>query len=188
MKIGSHNSMTFARPRRWWGWAMVPFARCQRKNLKQQFYSGCRCFDLRLRFDKRTGSPYFCHGLFEVDAAVWGSLVRLNTLARLNRTTVYVRLVLEDRRKQPHNEQWFRAFCKEVETAYAHLVFFQGNRKGDWKQVYEFGCKPELSQYVGSMMPDARWYEKVLPFAYALRCNRRNGENPTGDIAIYDFI
>lgn len=31
-------------------------------------------------------------------------------------------------------------------------------------------------------------YICLSPFAYAWRCNKKNKQNPQGDIAIYDFI
>ena len=107
-----------------------------------------------------------------------------------------VRLILEDPDKQNYNVYYFEQLCRAWETHQARqsvtvnkvLLFFGGNRKGDWAQIVEFDYKPNLTQYVGSMMEDARWYEKIMPFAYAWRRNKKNKQNPQGDIAIYDFI
>ena len=107
-----------------------------------------------------------------------------------------VRLILEDPDKQNYNVYYFEQLCRVWETHQARqsvtvnnvLRFFGGNRKGDWAQIVEFDYKPNLTQYVGSMMEDARWYEKFVPFAYAWRRNKKNKQNPQGDIAIYDFI
>ena len=109
---------------------------------------------------------------------------------------VVVRLILEDPDKQNHNVYYFEQLCRVWETHQARqsvtvnkvLLFFGGNRKGDWAQIVEFDYKPNLTQYVGSMMEDARWYEKLMPFAYAWRRNKKNKQKPQGDIAIYDFI
>lgn len=35
--IGSHNSMSYLRPANWWGWLLLPFARCQSKAVEGQF-------------------------------------------------------------------------------------------------------------------------------------------------------
>lgn len=195
--IGTHNSMTYLRPQKWYGWLMIPFARCQRKTIEEQWDNGARCFDLRIRFTKQ-GEPYFAHGLYECThkanpAHVLEELYKL--MLRDNEQAV-VRLILEDPGKQNYNVYYFEQLCRVWETHQARqsvtvnkvLHFFGGNRKGDWAQIVEFDYKPNLTQYVGSMMEDARWYEKLMPFAYAWRRNKKNKQNPQGDIAIYDFI
>lgn len=193
--IGTHNSMTYLRPQKWYGWFMIPFARCQRKTIEEQWHDGARCFDLRIRFTKQ-GEPYFAHGLYECTHKVKfiDVLTQLDKLILRDGQRAFVRLILEDPDKQNHNIVYFKAFCQAWETHQAfHTVnkwihFFGGNRKGDWAQIVEFDYKPNLTQYVGSMMEDARWYEKIMPFAYAWRRNKKNKQNPKGDIAIYDFI
>mgnify|MGYP000455399233 FL=1 len=187
--IGTHNSMTYLQPHKWYGWFMIPFARCQRKTIEQQWNDGARCFDLRIRFT-RQGEPYFAHGLYECTHKVKfiDVLVQLYRLSFRNNQRAFVRLILEDPDKQNHNVVYFKKFCEVLEIKYKAIHFFGGNRKGDWAQIVEFDYKPELQQYVGSMMADARWYEKIMPFAYAWRRNKKNKQNPQGDIAIYDFI
>ena len=187
--------MTYLQPQKWYGWFMIPFARCQRKTIEQQWNDGARCFDLRIRFTKQ-GEPYFAHGLYECTHKVKfiDVLTQLDKLILRDGQRAFVRLILEDPDKQNHNVVYFKAFCQAWETHQAfHTVnkwiyFFGGNRKGDWAQIVEFDYKPNLTQYVGSMMEDARWYEKIMPFAYAWRRNKKNKQNPQGDIAIYDFI
>ena len=186
--IGTHNSMTFARPAKWYGYLMIPFARCQRKALQGQFRAGARCFDLRVRFHS-DGTPCFAHGLMEVRGNVQAALITLNALATRAKCPVHVRLVLEDPKLRACQEKPFRDLCRLCESKYTALSFFQGNRKGDWAQVYEFKEKPVLAQCVGSMAADARWYERFIPCLYARRRNRHNLANPpAADIAIYDFL
>lgn len=195
--IGTHNSMTYLRPQKWYGWFMIPFARCQRKTIEQQWNDGARCFDLRIRFTKQ-GEPYFAHGLYECThkANPAHVLEELYKLMLRDNEQAFVRLILEDPDKQNYNVYYFEQLCRVWETHQALqsvttnkvLRFFGGNRKGDWAQIVEFDYKPNLTQYVGSMMEDARWYEKLMPFAYAWRRNKKNKQNPQGDIAIYDFI
>lgn len=195
--IGTHNTMTYLRPQKWYGWLIIPFARCQRKTIEQQWNDGARCFDLRIRFTKQ-GEPYFAHGLYECThkANPAHVLEDLYKLMLRDNEQAFVRLILEDPDKQNYNVYYFEQLCRVWETHQARqsvtvnnvLRFFGGNRKGDWAQIVEFDYKPNLTQYVGSMMEDARWYEKIMPFAYAWRRNKKNKQNPQGDIAIYDFI
>ena len=195
--IGTHNSMTYLPPEHWYGWFMIPFARCQRKTIEQQWDNGARCFDLRIRFTKQ-GEPYFAHGLYECThkANPAHVLEDLYKLMLRDNEQAFVRLILEDPDKQNHNVYYFEQLCRTWETHQARqsvttnkvLRFFGGNRKGDWAQIVDFDYKPNLIQYVGSMMEDARWYEKIMPFAYAWRRNKKNKNNSQYDIAIYDFI
>ena len=181
--------MTYLRPQKWYGWFMIPFARCQRKTIEQQWNDGARCFDLRIRFTKQ-GEPYFAHGLYECTHKVKfiDVLTQLDKLILRDGQRAFVRLILEDPDKQNHNVFYFKEFCQDWSKDNKLMHLFGGNRKGDWAQIVEFDYKPNLTQYVGSMMEDARWYEKFMPFAYAWRRNKKNKQNPQGDIAIYDFI
>lgn len=184
--VGTHNSMTFLPPRRWWGWAAIPFARCQSRDLGRQFADGARCFDLRVRFDSN-GDPFFAHGLLRFRGSVPKTLDALSTLAAGSGETVCVRLILEDLKDRWPSAMAFCRFCKAAEDAYPLLRFFGGNRKCDWNQLYQFAFKPTLVQAVGSMAADARWYERIIPWLYARRSNRSNTPQP-GCITIYDFL
>ena len=68
-KLGTHNSMTYMKPRTTQMLAMWPFAKCQSMTYTEQYDFGVRFFDLRIRFID--GKPYFAHGeveFTEVDA------------------------------------------------------------------------------------------------------------------------
>lgn len=87
---GSHNSFTGYKPKQWWGWLFLPFARCQRADVGQQMESGARVFDLRVRFD-RHGGLVACHGLVTFEADVQ------EIVAGLEGAGCYYRVVLENR-------------------------------------------------------------------------------------------
>lgn len=190
--IGTHNSMTFLRPAKWYGWFMIPFARCQRKTIMQQWKAGARVFDLRVKFD-RYGNSYFAHGLYDCTYLLTLDFVirLIEQLRYYYKEEVYVRLILEDTKADNFQAEYFRDACKRIEEKFEHIHFFGGNRKGDWKKLYTFKRDVHDSlnnQWVSSMMDDARWYEKFLPFAYALRCNKRNKENVKPKFNLFDFI
>ena len=109
--IGTHNSMTFLPPEHWYGWFMIPFARCQNKTIEEQWYDGARCFDLRIRFTKQ-GEPYFAHGLYECTHEVKpiDVLVRLDRLMIRYNQPAFVRLILEDPNRQNYNVVYFKEF------------------------------------------------------------------------------
>lgn len=175
VKIGTHNSMTYLPPRRWY---MHPFrfmAKCQSVNLKEQYKLGARMFDLRIRFDKN-GKPYFCHGLISFKGDVE------QALQFLNKRRATVRLILEKNTENPYQDSLFVEFCSRVKEQYNKVKFFGGVRKGDWKTLYDFGFYPEyIDKYASNNQPGPNYTGTVLddlwPWIYAKLNNRKNFEN-----------
>lgn len=181
MFIGSHNTMSYLPPRRWWQWPLRIFARCQRRTLAEQIAAGIRVFDLRVY---RDGDRWhFAHGLVSFRGAeLYGVLEQLPPHS-------IVRLILERGRK---NVMAFRALCQHLEAAHKHLTFIGGRRKKDWALLYDFAANKQypdwlIFQHVSSMAADARWYEKILPCLYARRRKPSMDELAEG-IHLYDFI
>ena len=132
----------------------------------------------------------FAHGIVKLKGDVYKTINEIDSLigkriVAFNNHAVYVRIVCEDKTKDESIAENFNRLCLELlKTDY--IVPFEGRRKGDWKLLYDFKCKPRLTQHVGSMAPDARWYEKFMPKKYAKRMNEQN--QPQEDISLYDFI
>lgn len=192
--IGTHNSMTYLPPARWYMWFMIPFARCQRAAIEEQWKAGARVFDIRLRFD-REGNLSYAHGLYHCRRSKAPGLCDL--LGKLQKwqtdsgEQVYVRLILEDSQKEYYQASYFIDLCAELEDLFPGLTFYGGNRKGDWKKLWKFRGDVDdtlNNQWVSSMAEDARWYEKALPFAYARRCNKRNKEGVRQIFNLFDFL
>ena len=58
---GSHNSWTYLKPKKWWMYLIRWAAKCQSKNIIEQYNAGVRCFDLRLKC-KENGDMCIAHG------------------------------------------------------------------------------------------------------------------------------
>ena len=104
-----------------------------------------------------------------------------------------------DNLRTRHNERskeqeiLFIDFCNDIENVFGeYMTFFEGRRKGDWALIYNFKHKQPINQFVGSMAEDARWYEKIMPFAYARRKNKANMQLATeilkDKVNLFDFI
>ena len=192
--LGSHNTMTYLRPSNWWLWLGHKIvAQCQNKTIEEQFEKGIRCFDLRVYYDKNYDKFFFSHGMIRYDKKydIHSVVKTINTLARKNKSNVYIRLILE----HCENEYYaikFVSLCKYlVSRKYKYIDFIGGNRKGDWKQLYDFAnnihdC--DINQFVSSMAQDARWYEKFIPRLYAMRMNKINKNFADNFINLYDFV
>lgn len=186
MNIGTHNSMSYLPPKKWYMWPFRFIAKCQKKNIEEQYKLGARMFDLRVSFDDNA-IPEFRHGSMAYKGDVHSVLETLNNLPN----KVYVRLVLEigKNNKEPQfRETLFSKYCAEWEKEFTNLRFFEGTRKYDWKVVYNFKRKTpnivqKISSMTGSVLDD--WY----PWLYARFNNKKNIANHKGkEWLLVDFI
>ena len=205
MILGSHNSMSYLAPAHWWMWPFRIFVRCQKKTIREQFFSGVKCFDLRVSFDSH-GRARFSHGLVDfilpaaftngtslpdpVHNPVLCVLDLLDTFA-VGDNIIYVRFILEKKKSQGDFDRFYK-LCKYVEETYRHLSFIGGVYKKTWERIYDFNdtiTETEIAQPIGSMAPDARWYERLIPAIYALRHNSKATITPpTEKILLCDFV
>lgn len=171
MKIGTHNSMSYLPPKKWY---MYPFrfvAKCQETPIEKQILLGARMVDLRVAFNKE-GVLEFRHGSMAYKGNVTEVLDYLNTLSK----TIYVRLILENTKltkNKEKQEEYFKRFCFFCETNYKKLKFFCGRRKFDWKLIYKFKLNdPDITQKISSMT----WkkLDDWWPWLYAKIMNRKN--------------
>lgn len=187
-KIGTHNSMSYLPSKKWY---MTPFkfiAKCQRKNIKEQYKLGARMFDIRVSFDKN-GIPEFRHGSMVYKGNVEETLETINNLPE----KVYVRLILEANKPAKDDkvkEDLFSLFCTKWKNKYTNIRFFAGRRKYDWKLIYDFKRKePTLIQKISSMTGTVLddWY----PLMYAKVHNKKNIKEHKGNSSkwlLVDFI
>lgn len=184
--IGSHNSMSYLPVKnKWLKLVNKLFAQCQNKDIDDQIDAGVRCFDLRVYLDKDKHWK-FAHGLINYDGDDIDAVV--SHLSFVIKDKCYVRIILE---KEYNNDDSieFQKLCTYLEHTYDNIIFIGGYRKKDWKLLYDFNNYVfDITQYVGSMASDAKWYEKFMPFMYAKRCNHINKLNLKQGINLFDFI
>lgn len=144
--IGSHNSLSYMKPRKWWMKLLKFTAKCQKASLHDQFWKyGVRMFDIRIKFDEY-GFPVICHGIIEYKTiGMTCTLLTLNDWANSIDEKVYVRLILEENKEQIDQEfqdKCFIDYCKDLEKGdqynCGNIIFIGGVRKYDWKQLYKF--------------------------------------------------
>lgn len=173
MKIGTHNSMSYLPPKKWYMYPFRFIAKCQRVNLEEQYKLGARMFDLRISYDDIT--PEFRHGSMVYKGNVEEILAYLNSLGK----SIYVRLILEIKKNtkdRASQEGLFFLNCSKWEKEFTHLKFFGGQRKYDWKQIYKFKLDDieviqKISSMTGTILDD--WW----PWLYARFNNKKNIEN-----------
>lgn len=195
MVIGSHNSWSFLKPKKWWMKLIGFTARCQRVSFASQFYAGARCFDLRVRFSD-VAFWSIVHGPVEYawhNGCYWydihDDLRRINDCHQL----VFVRVILDLRSKQgrQNKEQqikWFKEICRELEDMYPYIKFWCGRILPDWTVAYRFSCKPTCEEKYASVCKP-KWLDDWWPWLYARLHNRKNLTAGTDkDILLIDYV
>ena len=114
-KVGSHDTMTYLEPKKWW---LKPFkfiAKCQSKTIEEQYNDyGIRLFDLRISYDPKTNELEFRHGAMAFKGDVLKTLEWLNSRDE----KVYVRLILENTTRKAYDELIFPYDCMKFEKNY----------------------------------------------------------------------
>lgn len=123
--LGSHNSLTYLPCRKWWMYLINWAAKCQSKNLTEQYHSGVRYFDIRVRFDKKD-RPVIAHGLVEYKGTAENYICILNEMAKHYKEDIYVRFVLEFN-KEP--DDWsiqcnlLKRFVANLKNEYTNIIY-----------------------------------------------------------------
>ena len=200
MIFGSHNTMTYLRPK-YWFMRLFGFAyKCQDKTLAEQIKSGVHSIDIRVRF-RQNGGVYFCHGLYEskleltVDNMV-NFIVSQVKHGRVDNEPIYVRIILETYKEDAFQEYHFTNFIKifnlHLKGVYSdvNMSLYGSYRKFDWKKLYTELPDNTTEEPISSVASNARWYEKVWPRAYAKRMNEINLPiyDESKNIVIFDFV
>ena len=181
--LGSHNSLSYLRPKKWYMYPFIFTAKCQKVNYKEQYKNyNIRVFDLRVWFDK-DGNLEVRHGamVYNIDLnGVYEFLHYLNS-----KTDSYVRIILEEDNlsKREKNSAWkeilFDKFCTSIETLFTNL--YSSTTRFFGKAIFEKGINMFLN-----MADD--WY----PWLYAKFYNKKNYQeyinNDKEECLICDFV
>ena len=198
MKIGSHDSLSYLKPRIWW---MRPFhfvARCQSKTYQEQYEAGARYFDVRLRTTiDPNAEPTIAHGImpFRAKAGFLNEMFGWLDGRSTSDNPIYIRLLYEmpmkDKTKEAEKkEQVFVSLCQKYMEAYPNLRFCGGQRKYDWKLLVSLPPHP-CSKDLYSSMTWKEW-DDWCPWFYAHFMNKKNWEKykdvQPNCFALMDFI
>ena len=86
--IGSHNTMTYLKPHKWWMKLINFTSKCQSKDIEEQYAAGVRYFDIRVCIGEHDSLPtHYGHGLIrykiEHQPILQGLLLRDGTVGRI---------------------------------------------------------------------------------------------------------
>lgn len=190
--LGSHNSWSYLKPRKWWMRLIAFAARCQSSTIKEQYrLHGVRCFDLRLRWDKK-GNMIVAHGIVEYE---YTEEMLLNDLKWLNeKGDCYVRIIHEARNKRQYIRiSWvnFWDFCELVVQNFPNIHWWCGRNLYNWQYDYQFGPQkkePTCTEKYSSVCPP-KYLDDWWPWLYAKINNEKILQQGTSnDILLIDFV
>lgn len=183
MILGSHNSWTYLKPKKWWMRLIGFMAKCQSEHIiTQYFIYGVRCFDLRIRFNK-SGDPVLAHGIIEYD---YDEV--LKTLSFLNGCEdCIVRILHESRNKEQYNPDRFREYCSSLEKSFPKIKFFCGRNLYNWKVTYNFRNYYTVKEYYASVCKP-QLIDDWWPWLFAKFNNKNIPEYIEEEILLIDYI
>ena len=184
--LGSHNSWSYLKPKKWW---MRPFAfvaKCQCKTLQEQYDLGVRCFDLRVRWRKL--KLQVAHGLMVYDITKEQLLNDLDFLDK--KGDCYVRILHEARNKKQYepSKLFFKNFCYVVVADFPNIKWWCGRNLYNWEVDYDFGQEPSCEEDYSSVSKP-RLLDDWWPWLYARLHNRKIRKKGTdADILLIDYV
>ena len=188
--LGTHNAWSFLKPRKWYLRPFAFTARCQSKNIQEQYDAGSRYFDLRIRFDKHM-NPIICHGSMEYKYSTKELEYDLNWLDYQG--DVYIRIILDLRADYDKTESWqeelFKKYCEYLSEKFPKLTLTCGAKlpKGETVIPLETVNIPIVEKYSSVCPP--KIIDDWVPIVYAKINNKKNIEEYSeGNILLIDFI
>lgn len=172
MKLASHNSLSFTKPRKWWEKLINFTAKCQSHDIQTQYIDGVRLFDIRLRRDwvscySNDYDAISAHGLIEYKNIVIADVLDYLNSKSTKEDPVYVQLNLENFKYDGDRDYvWFRELFKKCAETYQNLIFCGGYVKHPWHKIID--CEdPTIDQKNWEFM-DFTWQptmkEKIKRF------------------------
>lgn len=188
MKIISHNSWSFAKPKKWWMKLINFTAKCQNVNIKNQYLHGADAFDLRIRFDKNR-QLQVVHGYIVYDISnkeLFKDLQYLNEVGGITIRLLHDIRNAKQAASSPVEE--FVKYARYYETMFPNITFFGGNNLYNGNRDYEFSNWFTIEGKYGSVSKPT-WFWGICPFLYAIFHNKSNVEQGTDkDFLMIDFV
>ena len=134
MILGSHNTMTYLKPAKWWMWFGRFIAKCQKLDYKKQYEVGVRFFDLRISLTTDYNGfyqPIFSHGLCDYkNSNICEVLDFLNS-----KPDVIVRFLFE--KGDDKEKEIFKNLVLDWMKEYPNLKIIYVKDKRTWKDIVE---------------------------------------------------
>ena len=138
--IGTHQSLTYAKPLQWYFKPFHFVAKCQERDYKEQYKLGVRLFDIRIKPYK--GTWRVAHGSMIFDIDLYEVLRYLNS-----KGDCIIQISLEYNKEPKNSDVIIESFIKEVQNlinSYPNIKFFGFGTKWNWNKVYSYQNEPNI--------------------------------------------
>lgn len=159
MIYGTHNTMSYLRPKNILMYIGYPFAQCQTLSLEQQIELGCEYFDFRVRYNDNEVLRFFHGGCeFKSKHTVLYYLDILEEQAQKLRKKFYVRFWYENNidNLSDYVKNRFNHECEVIGKMYKNLIFEFG-----FKTPYKYSDKNWGKRLV-EINEHMTWYNILL--------------------------
>jgi len=151
-KIATHNSATGERSKNLLHALCTPFARCQTKTIRDQWFHGVRYFDLRV--DKNL---VLCHGLWKSNKTLFDVLLEMRKY--VNETT-YIEVTIEHNHPEEVVRDIYRRVCNMVNLHGRMVKLVAVNcKKPQWTCLKRWSHVDYVCRYLS--VPTFRQYYKM---------------------------
>lgn len=181
---GTHNSGTGERGKGFLSLLVAPFAKCQRKTIKEQYDAGCRVFDLRVKWVD--GKWRLAHGAWVSEVEFLSILDLLNGLEGC-----YVILTYEGRLDEGR-EEWFVRRAKAWKAVYRNVKWLEVNVKkgenGKWTKLVD--AEHKLKTVHGFIALDfSSWHTLLpIPWLWWKLGRKKDVKVKEGECILVDFL
>lgn len=164
-KIATHNSATGEKGKSLLSLILTPFSRCQGKTIEEQYASGCRMFDIRVKND---GIAYRCaHGPWLSRRTATDILSEINGFAE----RCYVSITYEGSFRSHTSRQDFLLYVASVKAQFRHICwgpvaakYSDDNLTVDWQNLIP---ADEFFRNEQAFLPlDGRTWHTFLPIPW----------------------
>lgn len=191
--LGSHNSFSYLPVKHWWIAILKPWYKCQNKTIYEQYNSGIRYFDVRVRYinDK------WClvHNKIVFNASINDTLLSFIFSNKCSDSDIrYIRIIL-DERKCPENSQYLiDKFIEFIKKLYSMMAYWNINIHIDpiiywqWKNPFKGKAITPIIEDHSSVK--TKWYQYILGTKwYANKIKHKYNEYKKSDnIYLVDYV
>lgn len=184
----THNSATGERGKGLLSWIVMPFSKCQSKNLTEQYAAGCRIFDIRVRRDKK-GNWKAAHGLWTSEGRIGRLLHCLDVKAHTANEAAYYLLTYEGKLPDNSDEMSeFRRFADAMSHAFPYLRRVQlAVKKPEWRVLEQSEMPSYEIDYEVLTWPNLRVLLPI-PWLWAKVRKFRSKNNDNSKTKMVDFL
>jgi len=144
MILGTHNSLSYAKPTKWWMKFINFTSKCQELTIEEQWECGVKYFDFRLSPNNLNKAR---HGLVEYDVNIDKELTFLNNMAKEYDEKIYVAINLEGSEDTAIAKYLFEDIIADYTKKYKYLTICGGFCKNPWHQIVKIDNPQKVELY-----------------------------------------